>query len=127
MQLQRKHNKKPLLCILQLPVVFDVNSALFSASFLLVMDYIGINMASINSCINPIALYFVSQKFKNCFQVRIQTKNMRLTENTFSQTLKCICVLLFCSLACVAGVTECLIWMTKAREDAGRAHATVTD
>ncbi|KAM8909290.1 endothelin receptor type B-like [Spinachia spinachia] len=36
-------------------------------SFLLVMDYIGINMASLNSCINPIALYFVSQKFKNCF------------------------------------------------------------
>ncbi|XP_068596271.1 endothelin receptor type B-like [Brachionichthys hirsutus] len=37
-------------------------------SFLLVMDYIGINMASLNSCINPIALYFVSKKFKNCFQ-----------------------------------------------------------
>ncbi|XP_048883306.1 endothelin receptor type B-like [Brienomyrus brachyistius] len=37
-------------------------------SFLLVMDYIGINMASLNSCINPVALYFVSQKFKNCFQ-----------------------------------------------------------
>ncbi|KAM8848386.1 endothelin receptor type B-like [Synchiropus picturatus] len=37
-------------------------------SFLLVMKYIGINMASLNSCINPIALYFVSQKFKNCFQ-----------------------------------------------------------
>ncbi|XP_051913949.1 endothelin receptor type B-like [Hippocampus zosterae] len=37
-------------------------------SFLLVMDYIGINLASLNSCINPIALYFVSRKFKNCFQ-----------------------------------------------------------
>ncbi|KAK6299421.1 endothelin receptor type B [Coregonus clupeaformis] len=37
-------------------------------SFLLVMDYIGINMASLNSCINPVALYFVSQKFKNCFK-----------------------------------------------------------
>ncbi|XP_034037814.1 endothelin receptor type B-like [Thalassophryne amazonica] len=37
-------------------------------SFLLVMNYIGINMASLNSCINPFALYFVSQKFKNCFQ-----------------------------------------------------------
>lgn len=36
------------------------------------MDYIGINMASLNSCINPIALYFVSQKFKNCFQVKGQ-------------------------------------------------------
>lgn len=37
-------------------------------SFLLVLDYIGINMASLNSCINPMALYFVSQKFKNCFK-----------------------------------------------------------
>uniref|UniRef100_A0A0E9SNE3 G-protein coupled receptors family 1 profile domain-containing protein n=1 Tax=Anguilla anguilla TaxID=7936 RepID=A0A0E9SNE3_ANGAN len=25
-------------------------------------------MASLNSCINPMALYFVSKKFKNCFQ-----------------------------------------------------------
>ncbi|XP_029462497.1 endothelin receptor type B-like [Rhinatrema bivittatum] len=37
-------------------------------SFLLVMNYIGINMASLNSCINPVALYFVSRKFKNCFK-----------------------------------------------------------
>ncbi|XP_062904570.1 endothelin receptor type B-like [Mobula hypostoma] len=37
-------------------------------SFLLVLNYIGINMASLNSCINPIALYFVSKRFKNCFQ-----------------------------------------------------------
>nr|KAF6400880.1 endothelin receptor type A [Rousettus aegyptiacus] len=37
-------------------------------SFLLLMDYIGINLATMNSCINPIALYFVSKKFKNCFQ-----------------------------------------------------------
>lgn len=38
-------------------------------SFLLVMDYFGINMASLYSCINPVALYFVSRKFKNRFQV----------------------------------------------------------
>ncbi|XP_061482537.1 endothelin receptor type B [Rhineura floridana] len=37
-------------------------------SFLLVLDYIGINMASLNSCINPIALYWVSKRFKNCFK-----------------------------------------------------------
>ncbi|KAM6144654.1 LOW QUALITY PROTEIN: endothelin receptor type B-like [Phoenicopterus ruber ruber] len=37
-------------------------------SFFLVMDYIGINMASLNSCINPIALYLVSKRFKNCFK-----------------------------------------------------------
>ncbi|XP_062311703.1 endothelin receptor type B [Osmerus eperlanus] len=37
-------------------------------SFFLVLDYIGINMASVNSCINPIALYVVSKKFKTCFK-----------------------------------------------------------
>ncbi|XP_008300978.1 endothelin receptor type Aa [Stegastes partitus] len=37
-------------------------------NFLLVMDYLGINLATINSCINPIILYFVSKKFKNCFK-----------------------------------------------------------
>ncbi|KAJ8349915.1 hypothetical protein SKAU_G00250450 [Synaphobranchus kaupii] len=37
-------------------------------SFFLVLDYIGINMASVNSCINPIALYIVSKRFKNCFR-----------------------------------------------------------
>ncbi|XP_073497486.1 endothelin receptor type B-like [Phyllobates terribilis] len=37
-------------------------------SFFLVVNYIGINMASLNSCINPVALYFVSRKFKNCFR-----------------------------------------------------------
>ncbi|XP_060634853.2 endothelin-1 receptor [Anolis sagrei] len=37
-------------------------------SFLLTLDYIGLNLATINSCINPIALYLVSKKFKNCFQ-----------------------------------------------------------
>ena len=38
-------------------------------SFLLVLDYLSINLATINSCINPIILYFVSKKFKNCFKV----------------------------------------------------------
>ncbi|XP_026524560.1 endothelin-1 receptor [Notechis scutatus] len=37
-------------------------------SFLLTMNYVSLNLATINSCINPIALYFVSKKFKNCFQ-----------------------------------------------------------
>ncbi|XP_016359872.1 endothelin-1 receptor-like [Sinocyclocheilus anshuiensis] len=36
--------------------------------FLLVFDYLSINLATINSCINPIILYFVSKKFKNCFR-----------------------------------------------------------
>ncbi|XP_042369678.1 endothelin-1 receptor-like [Plectropomus leopardus] len=38
-------------------------------NFLLVLDYFSINLATINSCINPIILYFVSKKFKNCFKV----------------------------------------------------------
>ncbi|KAK5848155.1 hypothetical protein PBY51_005795 [Eleginops maclovinus] len=37
-------------------------------NLLLVLDYFSINMATINSCINPIILFFVSKKFKNCFK-----------------------------------------------------------
>ncbi|CAL8331379.1 unnamed protein product [Lota lota] len=37
-------------------------------SFLLILDYFGFNLATVNSCINPIILYFVSKKFKNCFK-----------------------------------------------------------
>ncbi|XP_055369765.1 endothelin-1 receptor-like isoform X2 [Betta splendens] len=37
-------------------------------NFLLVLDYFSLNMATINSCINPIILYFVSKKFKTCFK-----------------------------------------------------------
>ncbi|KAM9342270.1 endothelin receptor type B-like [Pholidichthys leucotaenia] len=37
-------------------------------SIFLVLDYFGINMASLNSCINPIALYIVSKRFKRCFK-----------------------------------------------------------
>lgn len=40
-----------------------------SFSVFLVLDYFGINMASLNSCINPIALYIVSKRFKRCFKV----------------------------------------------------------
>ncbi|CAL8369502.1 unnamed protein product [Arctogadus glacialis] len=37
-------------------------------SVFLVLDYFGLNMASLNSCINPIALYIVSKRFKKCFK-----------------------------------------------------------
>ncbi|XP_056416446.1 endothelin receptor type B [Hyla sarda] len=37
-------------------------------SFFLSVNYIGLNMANLNSCINPIALYLVSTKYKNCFK-----------------------------------------------------------
>lgn len=46
----------------------------YFCSFFLVLDYIGINTASLNSCINPIALYLVSKRFKNCFKVREYSK-----------------------------------------------------
>lgn len=45
-------------------------SSLFTSAFL-VLDYIGINMASANSCMNPIALYVVSKRFKAHFKVTL--------------------------------------------------------
>lgn len=39
-------------------------------SVFLVLDYFGLNMASLNSCINPIALFVVSKRFQRCFKVR---------------------------------------------------------
>lgn len=38
-------------------------------SVFLVLDYCGINMASLNSCINPIALFVVRKRFQRCFKV----------------------------------------------------------
>ncbi|CAL8344942.1 unnamed protein product [Boreogadus saida] len=40
-------------------------------SVFLLLDYFGLNMASLNSCINPIALYIVSKRFKKCFKARL--------------------------------------------------------
>ncbi|KAG8586265.1 hypothetical protein GDO81_005317 [Engystomops pustulosus] len=37
-------------------------------SFMIPANYIALNMADLNSCINPIALYLVSTKYKNCFK-----------------------------------------------------------
>uniref|UniRef100_A0AAR2L884 Endothelin receptor type B n=1 Tax=Pygocentrus nattereri TaxID=42514 RepID=A0AAR2L884_PYGNA len=42
-------------------------------STFLVLDYVGINMASLNSCINPIALYAASKRFKKHFQVNLMS------------------------------------------------------
>ncbi|KAI4893955.1 hypothetical protein NFI96_018681 [Prochilodus magdalenae] len=36
-------------------------------NFMLIMNHFGMNLATVNSCINPIILYLVSKKFKNCF------------------------------------------------------------
>ncbi|XP_039527372.1 endothelin receptor type B [Pimephales promelas] len=40
-------------------------------SAFLVLDYIGLNMASVNSCINPAALYAASKRFRNHFQASL--------------------------------------------------------
>uniref|UniRef100_A0A667XG02 Endothelin-1 receptor n=1 Tax=Myripristis murdjan TaxID=586833 RepID=A0A667XG02_9TELE len=69
-------------------------------NFLLVLDYFSINMATINSCINPIILYFVSKKFKNCFKVVCET--LHFTESgvrhKYNRERVCMCV---CVCVCV--------------------------
>ncbi|XP_070832305.1 endothelin receptor type B-like [Chaetodon trifascialis] len=45
----------------------DPNRCQLLSAFL-ILDYFGINMASLNSCVNPIALYVVSKRFKRCFK-----------------------------------------------------------
>ncbi|XP_072770477.1 endothelin receptor type B-like [Nerophis lumbriciformis] len=37
-------------------------------SVLLVLDYVGINLASLKACINPVALYVVNNRFKRAFK-----------------------------------------------------------
>ncbi|KAM9803591.1 endothelin receptor type B [Syngnathus typhle] len=51
--------------------VYDVNdpNRCRLLSIFLVLDHVGINLASLNSCINPVALYFGSERFKTCFKV----------------------------------------------------------
>uniref|UniRef100_A0A8C7ZEE5 Endothelin receptor type A n=1 Tax=Oryzias sinensis TaxID=183150 RepID=A0A8C7ZEE5_9TELE len=58
----------PLLQITKCDMLDCVLYCFLYFSFLLILDYFGINLATINSCINPIILYFVSKKFKNCFK-----------------------------------------------------------
>ncbi|XP_056610141.1 endothelin receptor type B [Triplophysa dalaica] len=41
-------------------------------STFLILDYIGLNSASVNSCINPMALYLVSRRFKNYFKTSLR-------------------------------------------------------
>uniref|UniRef100_A0A3B3W210 Endothelin receptor type Ab n=1 Tax=Poecilia latipinna TaxID=48699 RepID=A0A3B3W210_9TELE len=55
-------------------------------NILLVLDYFSINLATINSCINPIILFFVSRKYRHYFMVRMSS-TCRLQRGT-SQRLK---------------------------------------
>ncbi|KAK9968897.1 hypothetical protein ABG768_027119 [Culter alburnus] len=48
----------------------DPNRCSLLSTFL-VLDYIGLNMASVNSCINPMALYVVSKRFRNYFRAAL--------------------------------------------------------
>lgn len=61
-----------LLLLCTFVVWHNVLVVLLPYSFLLVLDYFSINMATINSCINPIILYLVSKKFKTCFKVKTE-------------------------------------------------------
>ncbi|XP_037116267.1 endothelin-1 receptor-like isoform X3 [Syngnathus acus] len=70
-------------------------------NFLLVLDYFSINMATINSCINPIILYFVSRKFKNCFKVtRCFFFVAAIPESMSVIFLLCVCLFLQSCLCC---------------------------
>ena len=87
---------------LSLILLSCVCSLLFSAiscSFFLVLDYIGINMASLNSCINPIALYMVSKRFKSCFRVRQDTES--------------VLYYLFLALSCTFFFSSLVFWSLK--------------
>ncbi|XP_069828433.1 endothelin receptor type B [Dendropsophus ebraccatus] len=62
---------------------YTINCELLS--FFLSVNYIGLNMADLNSCINPVALYLVSKKYKNCFKSCLccwcQSKDLTNLEN----------------------------------------------
>lgn len=57
------------ICCLLPPTGIYKCHPLWSNSFLLMLDYFSNNLTTINSCINPIILFFVSKKFKKCFKV----------------------------------------------------------
>ncbi|XP_067300938.1 endothelin receptor type B [Pseudorasbora parva] len=52
----------------------DPNRCSLLSTFL-VLDYIGLNMASVNSCINPVALYVVSKRFRKYFKAAFCAPN----------------------------------------------------
>ncbi|KAM4609075.1 endothelin receptor type B-like [Polymixia lowei] len=54
-------------------------------SVFLILDYLGINMASLNSCINPIALYTVSKRFKRCFKACLCSRCLPLQAVTHDE------------------------------------------
>ncbi|XP_022521372.2 endothelin receptor type B [Astyanax mexicanus] len=57
-------------------------------SAFLVLDYIGINMASLNSCVNPMALYAVSQRFQKHFQESLCCWRSSATQEVPDETHK---------------------------------------
>ncbi|XP_043086524.1 endothelin receptor type B [Puntigrus tetrazona] len=57
-------------------------------STFLVLDYIGLNMASVNSCINPMALYVVSKRFKKYFRAALAARCCRSSEPVLVQEEK---------------------------------------
>ncbi|KAF7215756.1 endothelin receptor type B [Nothobranchius furzeri] len=64
----------------------DPNRCQLLSAFL-ILDYFGINMASLNSCINPIALYIVSKRFKKCFKACLCGWRLPLRAFTYDEAL----------------------------------------
>lgn len=61
----------PLHLSKMIKFIFDYRGYIMECeflNFLISFNYIGLNMADLNSCINPVALYMVSTKYKNCFK-----------------------------------------------------------
>ncbi|XP_052462852.1 endothelin receptor type B [Carassius gibelio] len=65
----------------------DPNRCKLLSTFL-VLDYIGLNMASVNSCINPVALYVVSKRFKNYFKATLNAGCCRSSKPVLIQEEK---------------------------------------
>uniref|UniRef100_A0A672JU03 Endothelin receptor type B n=1 Tax=Salarias fasciatus TaxID=181472 RepID=A0A672JU03_SALFA len=81
---QRREVAKTVFCLVivfalcWLPLYLNKESGFFFfKDVFLVLDYFGINMASLNSCINPIALYMVSKRFKRCFKACLCRRCLR--------------------------------------------------
>ncbi|XP_061734884.1 endothelin receptor type B-like [Nerophis ophidion] len=57
-------------------------------SILLVLDYVGINLASLKSCINPVALYVLSKRFKRAFKACLCSRRLRVSRDEPERSLK---------------------------------------
>ncbi|XP_061547625.1 endothelin receptor type B-like isoform X2 [Phycodurus eques] len=57
-------------------------------SVFLVLNYVGINLASLNSCLTPVALFVVSERFQTCFKACLCSWRQPLDEVLRDDTRK---------------------------------------